>query len=273
MSNLAFSSVLPAAAPRPKPRDLGLTEVRSPGHSIRRIRDYVGMLEPHLDSVRWAVGMQRLAQRSKIREINAFLSENSIEVSSGDLLGVIAPLGDQAVAAFIDESKDLGFTTIEISSDSASIPLDQKTSIIATVQAAGLKALPEVVVPAGADVDQVADECNVLLEAGAGKVIICERDVFDADDDDEWNKDLAFGLALRVNPDHIYWEASSYRACVWLIGAFGPDVNLTLGPGTLDHPAPGAPPTFLAAYVASARLGIFGSTAGRVGGYGVGGTA
>jgi phosphosulfolactate synthase (CoM biosynthesis protein A) len=63
----AFSDVLPLIEPRPKPRDVGLTEVRTPAHGLHYVSDYVEMLGDYLDSVKWNVGSQRLVTRELSR--------------------------------------------------------------------------------------------------------------------------------------------------------------------------------------------------------------
>jgi phosphosulfolactate synthase (CoM biosynthesis protein A) len=115
-TTLAFSEIIPLAEPRPKPRDVGLTEVRTPAHSLTRIQGYVEPLGPYLDSVKWTVGTQRLLSRRMVAEINQYLHSQAIEVSSGGLLETVLPLGAKAVPRYLDESKELGFDIIEISS-------------------------------------------------------------------------------------------------------------------------------------------------------------
>jgi phosphosulfolactate synthase (CoM biosynthesis protein A) len=81
-SELAFSDVLPIAEQRPKPREVGLTEVRTPAHGLNYISDYAEMLGDYLDSVKWAVGTQRLVTREKVRAVNTLLAEHN---NTGDI--------------------------------------------------------------------------------------------------------------------------------------------------------------------------------------------
>src|ERR1700694_2203348 len=100
-SELAFSDVLPIAEPRPKPREVGLTGVRTPAQGLDYISDYVEMLGDYLDSVKWTVGTQRLVTREKVRAVNPLLAEHNIGVSSGGLLESVLPHGEKAVRAFL----------------------------------------------------------------------------------------------------------------------------------------------------------------------------
>jgi len=263
-TDLAFSDILPIVEPRPKPRDTGLTEVRSPADGMSNIRGYVETLGPYLDSVKWTVGTQRLVTRQHVKEINGYLADNAIDVSSGGLLESVIPHGERAVRSFLDESRELGFTIIEISSGALVISLEEKCEIIRATIDAGLKPKPEVFgaspLPGGygpggyISADKIFRECETVLEAGAWKIMIEEDGLFDGLNPEKWNRDLAWRLASRIPQRYLYWEASSIALSAWLIVQFGPDVNLFGGPENLG-------------YVASFRTGAFG-TNGRIGGFG-----
>lgn len=261
---LAFSDVLPIVEPRPKPRNIGLTEVRTPATSIAYHAGYVETLADYLDSVKWTVGSQRLVRREKVLEVNTYLHEHQIEVSSGGLLEAVIPHGEKAVRAFLDEAAQLGFDIIAVSSGSVVISLEEKCQIVRAVADAGLKPKPEVFgaspIPRGygpnsyVSAAKVIHECEAVLEAGAWKIMIEEDGVFDGADPEKWKRDLAWALGTKIPQEYLYWEASSLVVAVWLIAQFGPDVNLFTGPEWLG-------------YLSSFRLGVFGPTAGRIGGF------
>jgi phosphosulfolactate synthase (CoM biosynthesis protein A) len=74
--------------------------------------------------VKWTVGIQRLIQRRKVHEINTCLAEDQIDVPSGGPLESIIPQGEKTVRGLLDESRELGFTIIEISPGALVISLD-----------------------------------------------------------------------------------------------------------------------------------------------------
>ena len=261
----AFSDVLPMVEPRPKPRNTGLIEVRTPANGISYHAGYVDTLGEYLDSVKWTVGSQRLVRRETVLEINTYLHEHQIEVSSGGLLESVIPQGEKAVRAFLEEAKELGFDIIEVSSGAVVISLEEKCQIVKAVAEAGLKPKPEVFgaspVPGGYGPSndyisgvKIIRECEAVIEAGAWKIMIEEDGVFDGGNPDKWNRDLAWALATKIPQEYLFWEASSMALAVWLIAQFGPDVNLFTGPEWLG-------------YLASFRAGVFGPTAGRIGGF------
>ncbi|MGW5147491.1 phosphosulfolactate synthase [Rhodococcus koreensis] len=243
-SEIAFNSVYPIVEASPKPRSVGLTEVRTPAHSLARIRDYVDTLGPYLDSVKWTCGTQRLLTRSKVIEINSYLHSQDIEVSSGGILESVMPHGPKAVLQFLDESKELGFDIIEISSALVGISLADKCNIVKAVIDAGMKPKPEINAYAPGDrghvnADKVIREAEAVLEAGAWKVMIEEDGIFSVAntgaESSKWNRDIVWRLASRISHEHLYWEASSVEICLWLLNSFGPDVNLFSGDEWLGY--------------------------------------
>lgn len=263
--DFAFSNVLPRVEHRPKPREVGLTEVRSAAMGLWQVRNYVDMLGPYLDSMKWTVGTQRLAPADKVREVNAYLAEQQVDASTGGLIESVIPRGEHAVREFLDEARELGFTIVEISTGAVALSLDDKCSIVQATIEAGMKPKPEVTgfsplaggtgEGAYVNLDRMVRECEALLEAGAWKLMIEENGIFDGVDADGWNRDLAFGLAYRVPQEYLFWEASASVLCSWLIAEFGQDVNIFTGPELLS-------------YLTSYRGGVFGRLAGRVGAFG-----
>jgi len=261
--DLAFATVLPIVEPRPKPRDIGLTEVRSAAYGLGQLRDTVQMLGTYLDSMKWTVGTQRLVRRGQVSEINRFLADHQIEVSSGGLLESVIPHGSRAIQAFLEESRELGFTIIEISTGTVALSLAEKCAIVAATLDLGLKPKPEVFgaspIPGGygpgtyVNANKIVHECLTVLDAGAWKVMIEEDGIFDGPSPEKWNRDLAWTIASRVPQEKLYWEASTPIQALWLIAQFGPDVNLFGDPSWLG-------------YTAALRSGTF-FTAGRVGGF------
>ncbi|SPM30625.1 phosphosulfolactate synthase [Mycobacterium terramassiliense] len=252
-SDLAFSDVLPIISLPPKPRDVALTEVRTAARSLIDIRGYTDTLSPYLDSVKWTVGTQRLLSRRQVSEINAHLHEHQIEVSSGGLIEAVMPLGAKAVHRYLEQSKELGFDIIEISSAMVAISIEDKCRIVTEVLAAGLKPKPEITAWTPGDrgtisAEKALREAEAVLSAGAWKVMIEEDGIFSTANSgnpaDEWNRDVAWRLASRIPQEYLFWEASSLEIILWLINSFGPDVNLFGGDEHLG-------------YIASFRAGAF----------------
>lgn len=240
-SELAFASVLPIVEPRPKPRKTGLTELRDKAISLRQLQDIVEVMGDYVDSVKWTSGGQRLVSADLVKAKNSYLRERGIEVSSGGFLERVLLAGGSAPRRFLQEAKALGFTTIEVSSGSAILPLADKLDLIKAVIDAGLKAKPEVAMaysPAGrnpeippANVDMIIYECEKSLEAGAWKITIEEDGVFRYVKEPAY--DLVYKLVRTIGLDRLMFEASDNVTFNWLIRTFGCDVNIFVDPSDL----------------------------------------
>lgn len=95
-------------------------------------------------------------------------------MSSGGLIETVLPLGEKAVRKYLEESKELGFYIIELSSALISISLKDKCALVKCVADMGLKAKPEVTAWSPGDrgrtsVDKVIQESAAVIEAVGGR--------------------------------------------------------------------------------------------------------
>jgi phosphosulfolactate synthase (CoM biosynthesis protein A) len=240
----AFSDIVPIVEPKPKPRTVGLTEIRSPAYSRHQLTGIVEGLGDFVDSVKWTCGTQRLLSRDTVKEINAYLHANAIEVSTGGLIETVLPLGEVAVHRYLEQSKELGFDIVELSSALVSISVQDKVNLVKAVNALGMKAKPEITGWSPGDrgklsAEKMIREAEAMVEAGAWTIMIEEDGLFSsgnsANDERDWNRDAVWRIASRI-PEHLlYWEASSVTIIRWLLNSFGPDVNIFAGAEDLGY--------------------------------------
>ncbi len=227
-SELAFSDVFPIAELPPKPRTVGVTEIRARGLGSNHLHDLVEVWGDYIDSIKWPSASQRLVRREVLRTQHAFLRAHRIEVSTGGMIERVLPHGETAVRAYLEECRELGFTIVEVSSGNITLPLDHKLNLIRAVTALGLKAKPEVAMPKGErhrmNADRLLHECEAALEAGAWKVMIEEGGIFE--NVDEWRPDVIYRLTEKIHPKHLMFEASVPKAADWFIDNYGHEVNL-----------------------------------------------
>ncbi|MCK9543247.1 MAG: phosphosulfolactate synthase [Novosphingobium sp.] len=249
----AFSDIVPIVEPAPKPRAVGLTEIRSPAYSLHQLTGIVESLGDFIDSVKWTCGTQRLVSRDKVKEINDYLHANGIEVSTGGLIETVLPLGEAAVHGYLEQSKELGFDIVELSSAMIAVSLEDKANLVRAVNALGLKAKPEVTGWTPGDrgkvsAEKMIREAEAMLEAGAWTIMIEEDGLFSsgnsANEESDWDRDAVWRLASRLPEDRLYWEASSVSIVRWLLNSFGPQVNIFSGAEELG-------------YIAAFRAGTF----------------
>ncbi|MDD9877304.1 MAG: phosphosulfolactate synthase, partial [Magnetovibrio sp.] len=129
-----------------KPRTTGLTMMMDWGLAHRRAEDYMEMLAPYVDLVKFVVGTARLYPTDYlIRKLDLYKS-NGVEPFLGGQFSeyVFATDGWDAMVPFFEEAKRLGFDALEISDNC--VPLDdaERSRMIETAVGCGLHVHGEV---------------------------------------------------------------------------------------------------------------------------------
>jgi len=250
---LAFSSSMPMLEPRPKPRKTGLTEIRDRTLGYLEVKDLCETIGPYVDAAKYTCGAQRLFPREFVARKNALYASHQIDVSSGGLLERVVQQGERAVHAFLEESRELGFTIIEISTGLTILSQAAKCALIRTVKSYGLKAKPEAAMTYGTGVrgdeqvkisaDRLIADCVACMEAGADMIMVEEEGIFQYVK--ERNADLVHRLVRTVGLENLMFEASDGGTVNWLVKNYGPEVNVFTDPSRMY-------------FVATLRAGIWG---------------
>ncbi len=141
-----FEEIIPTIKLPPKPRSVGMTEVRSRGMGMNQIQDLVETLSDYIDMIKWANGVERLFKRDFVKKKNDYLRKNHIEASTGGInFERIVMLGEKAFYAFLEECQEVGFTHVEISTGKVRLSLADMLAAIRETKKAGLKPIAEVV--------------------------------------------------------------------------------------------------------------------------------
>jgi phosphosulfolactate synthase (CoM biosynthesis protein A) len=248
----AFAEAVPIAELPAKPRRVAQTEIRNAAMGMHQIEDLTTMFGDHIDSAKWTCATQGLVPREMVRQANSYLRDHQIDVSTGGLLERVSLGGPKAVHSFLDECSELRFSIVEVSSGLAIMPLKSKLNLVKAVMAAGLTPKPEVAMTYGmndnsvpADIDFLLREVELFLEAGVDKIMIEEDGVFRYVA--EFNAALVHRLVRTAGTEHLMFEASDRKTAAWLLGTYGPEVNLFVDPRELP-------------YVAAYRSGIWGDS-------------
>jgi phosphosulfolactate synthase (CoM biosynthesis protein A) len=269
-SQLAFSKALPIVTSRPKPRGhAGITEVRDRALGLAEATNLAETLGTFIDTAKYTCGTQRLFPPEFIKAKNEIYRDHGIEVSSGGMLERVVQYGEAAVNAFFEESRELGFTIIEISTGLTILSEAAKTALIREALRWGFRVKPEVSMTYGTGVrgdeqvrvsaDRIIGECQACLAAGAEMIMIEEEGIFQYVK--EPNVDLVYRLVRAVGLENLMFEASDIRTFNWLIKSYGPEVNLFVDP-------------IYVFFLATLRAGIWGlsDTMGRVADFHAAGT-
>lgn len=239
--NRAFSFLRVNNRP-PKPRRVGVTEIRGPYYTPlgkRYLQDVLETMGAYVDALKFAGGSFTLMPRSAVKEIVDLCHQYEVLVSTGGFLEHVLQQGPEAVHRYIQECKDLGFDIIEISCGFITIPIDDWLRLVEKVKAAGLKPKPEIGVQFGAggattaaeleaegtrDPEWTIHQAKRLLDAGAYMLMVESEGI--TENVTRWRTDIAAKFATAVGLDHLMFEAADPEVFTWYIKNYGPDVNL-----------------------------------------------
>jgi phosphosulfolactate synthase (CoM biosynthesis protein A) len=225
-----------------KPRSRGMTEIRGPYYTPmgkHYLEDVLETMGTWIDSLKYAGGSFSLMPRYCVKELNDLAHEHDVLVSTGGFIEHVVTQGPDAVTEYIHECASLGFDVIELSSGFITIPTDDWLRLIEKVQAAGLKAKPEVGIQFGAGGASAADELAAegtggpewaisraqrFLDAGAYMIMIESEGI--TENVRTWRTDVPGRIVNRLGLEKVMFEAADPDVFGWYIKNYGPEVNL-----------------------------------------------
>jgi phosphosulfolactate synthase (CoM biosynthesis protein A) len=225
-----------------KPRTRGLTEIRGPYYTPmgrRYLEDLLETMGAYVDSLKFAGGSFALMPRAALTEIIDLAHRHDVQVSTGGFLEYVLTQGSQAVDAYIQECRALGFDTIEISSGFISLSTEDLLHLVETVQRAGLKAKPEIGIQFGAggasaveeleaegirDVDWAIGQAKRFLAAGASMVMVESEGI--TENVRTWRTDAVARIIDALGLEGVMFEAADPAVFTWYVKNYGPAVNL-----------------------------------------------
>ncbi len=237
----AFSFLRTNSRP-PKPRSRGVTEIRGPYYSPlgkRALADVLETMGEFVDTLKFAGGSFSLMPRRAVKELIDLCHDHQVAVSTGGFIEHVLCLGREPVDRYLKECRELGFDIVEVSSGFLSMPADDFIRLIKAVQAAGLKAKPEVGIQFGAggatasaelaaegtrDPKWAILQAKRCLDAGAAMIMIESEGI--TENVTAWRTDVVAQFADAVGIERLMFEAADPEVFAWYIKNFGPDVNL-----------------------------------------------
>lgn len=225
-----------------KPRTRGITEIRGPYYTPmgrRYLEDLLETMGAYVDSLKFAGGSFALMPRTVLKEIIELAHRHNVLVSTGGFLEYVLTQGAQAVDAYIQECRALGFDIVEISSGFISIPTDDWLRLVERVQRAGLKAKPEIGIQFGAggasavadleaegtrDVAWAIGQARRFLEAGAYLIMVESEGI--TENVRTWRTDVVARIVDALGPEQVMFEAADPAVFSWYIKNYGSTINL-----------------------------------------------
>ena len=225
-----------------KPRARGVTEIRGSYYTVlghHYLQDVLELMGQYVDILKFAGGAFTLMPRGALQRIIAVCHDHDVLVSTGGFIEYVLTQGVDAVDAYIDECRDVGFDIVEISSGFITIPVDDFVRITEKVGKAGLKAKPEVGIQFGAggatspeeleqegvrDVGWAINMARKCLEAGAYMIMIESEGI--TEEVREWRTGVVASIVSELGLEKVMFEAADPDVFGWYVKNYGPDVNL-----------------------------------------------
>jgi phosphosulfolactate synthase (CoM biosynthesis protein A) len=227
---------------QPKPRTIGMTEIRGPYYTTfgrGALEDVLETMGEWIDALKFAGGSFTLMPRRTLLAMIELCHRSNVLVSTGGFIEHVLTQGPGAVDRYINECREYGFDIVEISAGFISIPSDDWLRLIERVQRAGLKVKTEVGIQFGAGGGTPAEDLARLgtrdaswpiqlarrsLDAGADMIMIESEGI--TENVRSWRTDVPARIIETLGLTKVMFEAADPGVFAWYIKNYGPDVNL-----------------------------------------------
>jgi phosphosulfolactate synthase len=217
-----------------KPRQQGLTMVLDRCQGLNDTQDLLALTGDYIDYIKLSFGTSVFVDETLLRRKIELVRAHEIDIYPGGTLMEVA-LFQGVYPQFVRRARALGFTALEISDGSITIPRSVRNDCIKQALDAGLKVITEVgkkdstlyIPPA-----ELAEQITSDLALGAEKVIVEAREagrgigIYDEEGRLRGDEMATIIRHLGDNQDEVIWEAPLPSQQSALILRGGPNVNL-----------------------------------------------
>lgn len=217
-----------------RPRQQGVTMVLDRCQGLRATEDLLQLTGDYIDQIKLSFGTSLFLDENYLRRKIELVRAYNIDIYPGGTL-MEATLVQGVYPQYVRRAKALGFTTLEISDGTITMPRYIRNDAIQRALDAGLKVItevgkkdPSIHIPSTELCDQIAGDLSV----GADKVIIEAREsgsgigIYDHSGQVRQDQMTAIVNCLGDSRGDIIWEAPRQRQQAALILRCGPNVNL-----------------------------------------------
>jgi phosphosulfolactate synthase len=228
--DFAFSSCIDIPVNRSsKPRTIGLNFSGDWGRSIPEIVSILESRGEYIDTVKLAVLSSRLYTKEYVRKKLELYRKHNVDIFPGGMT-LEAALINKKINNFFKESKDLGFTQIEVSESEVTITPKTRLRLIEMGVKEGFKVQVEYGPHFAKNALPVRHTINLAKEAlNAGAFKIClEACVIKKMDpwEDSASADKVHTIIDSIGIDNLVFEiGSDLKLAQWFILNYGPDVS------------------------------------------------
>jgi phosphosulfolactate synthase len=218
-----------------KPRRQGITMILDRCQGMLATKDVLEMCGAYLDHIKLSFGTSALLTEDFLRQKIELVRSYDVDIYPGGTLMELALL-QGCFEDYLQRAKELGFTTLEISDGTITIPRHVRDDAIKRTLDAGFVVITEVgkkdptanIPPA-----QMCKEIAADLALGASYVTIESREsgmgIGIYDQNGRIRMDIATAILEGLNPnqhDRIIWEAPHQKQQAELIIQLGSNVSL-----------------------------------------------
>jgi phosphosulfolactate synthase len=233
----AWGDLLTDLAPQrehAKPRKRGVTMLLDRCQGLSTTADLLEMVGDYIDQIKFSFGTSVLLHEAFIRRKNELIRAYNIDTFPGGTLAEVM-LVQQRYPDFLKRAKYLGFSAIEISDGTITMPKELRNSAIKRALDAGFKVISEVGKKDPTieiSEEQTCEQILSDLEQGVEKVIVEGREsgagigIYDANGAIRRDRLDALSRMLGDALDQVMWEAPRTGQQAQLIMQFGPNVSL-----------------------------------------------
>jgi phosphosulfolactate synthase len=224
-----------------KPRRTGVTMVIDTGCGVMRTQDALDTAAAYIDHWKCGFGTSALAPKKVLCEKLEMLRELGVLTYPGGTLLEVALIQEHC-RAFMRRAREVGFTAVEVSDGTISLPAQRRRNVINCALDAGLTPVTEVGKKAPTrqpTAVEMAEQALTDLEWGAAWVVIEARDsgkgvgIYDAGGAVREPMLREFCELMGAKLDRIIWEAPLPSQQAYLVRRFG--ANASLGNIAPDH--------------------------------------
>ncbi|KGP63208.1 phosphosulfolactate synthase [Legionella norrlandica] len=242
----------------PKPRKIGLIEIRGAYYEAFTVKQFKSLLATwgyYIDGFKFAGGVQGLLEPKVVKEFTDIAHKHNVYVNTGGFIERIVIQDPKNVDKYLNETKELGFDVVEVSSGMFEHPDDFKLKdqieVVKKIVKLGLKAKPEITIMSGVGggskeldyakhvkavktVQHMIEEGERFFDAGAYMLMVESEGITEGiKNAKNWRDDVIFALIDKFGYDKLMFEVSpeddeARETFKWYLKNVSPDVNLMM---------------------------------------------
>lgn len=224
---------MPVSGRSAKPRESGLTMVIDKGIGLRHLGDLIEVAGKYIDLIKLTFGTSAFYDEDFLKRKNEMITSSHIDIMPGGTFLEVA-VWQRALEHYLEKSKELGFSAIEVSDGTIDMDLETRESVIKKSLDYGFKVITEVGKKDPKDVLPISLVHRIIkedMENGAFKVIVESREagkgvgIFDQEGDIK-EEEVDNIIAGIKDVNSLIWEAPLKNQQQALILRFGININL-----------------------------------------------